>query len=76
MKKWTELEIETLKINYCGVHSKDIAKEVNRTPLAVRLKAKKLGLKSSLKNKGNGKDNRGMNNPNFGNLKKQQENNI
>ncbi len=65
MKRWTELEIEALKINYSGVYAKDLAIETGRTPLAIRLKARKLGLKSSLRNKGNGKDNKGNNNPNW-----------
>jgi len=69
MKKWTELEIEALKINYSGVHARDLAIETGHSVRAVIQKAKKLGLKSELRNKGNGKDNRGENNPNFGKLK-------
>lgn len=69
MVKWTELEIEALKMNYNGVHAKYLAKETGHSVRAVIQKAKKLGLKSSLRNKGNGKNNQGKNNPNFGNLK-------
>ena len=67
--KWTEIEIEALKLNYCGVHARDLAKETGHTIRAVIQKAKKLGLKSELRNKGNGRDNRGANNPNFGKIK-------
>ena len=70
MKPWTKLEIEALKINYSGVHARDLAIETGRTIRAIIQKAKKLGLKSTLRNKGNGQDNTGVNNPNFGNLKK------
>ena len=73
MKKWTKLEIEALKLNYAGVLARDLAIETGRTPLAIRLKARKLGLKSTLKNKGNCRDNKGVNNPNWKGLKKQQE---
>ena len=65
-KKWSKEEIEALIINYEGVYARDLAIETGRTPLAIRLKARKLGLKSMLKNKGNGLDHRGMNNPNWG----------
>ncbi len=65
MKPWTELEIEALKLNYSGVHARDLAKETGRSAAAVIKKAKKLGLKSSLRNKGNGMDNKGPNNPNW-----------
>ena len=65
MKRWTELEIEALKLNYSGVYAKDLAIETGRSVAAVIKKAKKLGLKSSLRNKGNGRDNKGPNNPNW-----------
>jgi len=65
MKKWSKEEIEALVINYSGVYARDLAIETGRTPLAIRLKARKLGLKSTLKNKGNGQDNKGSNNPNW-----------
>ncbi len=70
MKRWTELEIEALKLNYAGVHARDLAIETGRSVRAIIQKAKKLGLKSELRNKGNGQDNSGINNPNFGKLKK------
>jgi len=64
-KKWSKEEIEALVLNYEGVSARDLSIETGRTPLAIRLKAKKLGLKSTLKNKGNGRDNKGSNNPNW-----------
>lgn len=70
MKKWTKLEIEALILNYAGVYARDLAIETGRSVRAIIQKAKKLGLKSELRNKGNGRDNRGANNPNFGNLKR------
>ena len=75
MKKWTKLEIEALVLNYEGVHARDLAIEVGRTPLAIRLKARKLGLKSKLKNKGNGLDHKGPNNPMWGRNGLKGENN-
>ncbi len=71
MKRWTEIEIQAIILNYEGVHARDIAKEVGRTPKAVRQKAKKLGLKSALKNKGNGCDHKGQNNPNWKGVERQ-----
>ena len=65
MRRWTDEEIETLKMNYCGVHARIIAQEINRSVRSVILKAIKLGLKSELRNKGNGQDNIGPNNPNW-----------
>ena len=65
MKPWTKLEIQALILNYEGVHAKDLAKETGRSIAAIIKKAKKLGLKSSLRNKGNGRDNKGPNNPNW-----------
>lgn len=55
MKRWTEEEIATLKLNYCGVHAKELAKETGRSVRAVIQKAIKLGLKSDLRDKGNSK---------------------
>ena len=69
-KKWSEEEIKALVLNYEGVHARDLAIETGRSIRAIIQKAKKLGLKSTLRNKGNGRDNKGSNNPNFGNLKK------
>ncbi len=69
MKRWSKLEIEALILNYEGVHARDLATETGRSINAIIKKAKKLGLKSELRNKGNGRDNKGSNNPNFGNLK-------
>ena len=65
MKRWTELEIQALILNYEGVHARDLAKETGRSVAAIIKKAKKLRLKSSLRNKGNGRDNKGPNNPNW-----------
>ena len=65
MKRWTKLEIEALILNYSGVYARDLAIETGRSVKAVIHKAKKLGLKSSLRNKGNGRDNKGKNNPNW-----------
>ncbi len=66
MNKWTEQEIEALKLNYAGVYAKDLVVETGgRSVRAIIHMAKKLGLKSKLRNKGNGKDNRGPNNPNW-----------
>ena len=65
MKRWTKLEIETLKLNYCGVSARILSKELRRSIRAVIHKAKKLGLKSSLRGKGNAQDNKGSNNPNW-----------
>ncbi len=70
MKKWTKLEIEALVLNYEGVSAKDLSIETKRSIRAIIQKAKKLGLKSKLRNKGNNRDNKGSNNPNFGKLKK------
>ena len=64
-KKWTKLEIEALKLNYSGVYAKDLAIETGRSIRAIIQKAKKLGLKSKLRNKGSGKNNVGPNNPNW-----------
>ena len=69
-KKWSKEEIEALVLNYEGVHARDLAIETGRTQRAVILKARKLGLKSTLRNKGNGMDNRGMNNPNWKGIRK------
>jgi len=55
MKRWTKEEVETLKFNYSGVYAKDLAKETGRTIRAIIQKAKKLGLKSNLRDKGNSK---------------------
>jgi len=55
MKRWTKEEIEALVINYEGVYAKDLAIETGRTVRAIIQKAKKLGLKSSLRDKGNSK---------------------
>ncbi len=55
MKRWSKLEIEALELNYSGVYAKDLAIETGRTVRAIIQKAKKLGLKSSLRNKGNSK---------------------
>ena len=55
MKRWTEQEIEALKLNYAGVYAKDLAIEIGRTVRAIIQKAKKLGLKSTLRDKGNSK---------------------
>ena len=65
MKRWSKEEIEALKINYAGVHTRDLAIETGRSMRAIIHKAKKLGLKSTLRNKGNGRDNKGKNNPNW-----------
>ncbi len=65
MKQWTEEEIEALKLNYEGVHARDLVVETGRSVRAIIQKAKKLGLKSKLRNKGNGRDNKGPNNPNW-----------
>jgi len=73
MKRWTKLEIQALKLNYSGVHVKDLAIETGRSVRAIIQKAKKLGLKSTLRNKGNARDNRGENNPNFGNIKRDRK---
>ena len=69
MKKWTKLEIEALVLNYEGVSARDLSIETGRSIRAIIQKAKKLGLKSKLRNKGNNQDNKGSNNPNFGRLK-------
>ena len=55
MKRWTEEEIEALKLNYSGNYAKDLAIETGRSLRAVIQKAIKLGLKSNLRNKGNSK---------------------
>ncbi len=65
MKRWTEIEIEALKLNYAGVSARDLAIETGRSVRAIIQKAKKLGLKSKLRNKGNARDNKGSNNPNW-----------
>ena len=70
MKRWTKLEIEALKLNYAGVHARDLAIETGHSVRAVIQKAKRLGLKSNFRNKGNGRDNKGKNNPNFGRIRK------
>ena len=64
-KKWSKEEIEALVLNYEGVSAKDLSIETGRSINAIIKKAKKLGLKSTLKNKGNGRDNKGSNNPNW-----------
>ena len=69
MKKWTKLEIEALVLNYEGVSARDLSIETGRSIRAIIQKAKKLGLKSKLRNKGNNRNNKGENNPNFGNIK-------
>ena len=74
MKKWTKLEIEALILNYEGVSARDLSIETGRSIRAIIQKAKKLGLKSKLRNKGNNRDNKGTNNPNFGNLKRDCKN--
>jgi len=77
MEKWTELEIEALILNYEGVSARNLSIETGRSIRAIIQKAKKLGLKSKLRNKGNNRDNKGINNPNFGHLKKRlQEHSI
>jgi len=55
MKRWTKEEIEALELNYTGNYAKDLAIETGRTVRAIIQKAKKLGLKSTLRNKGNSK---------------------
>jgi len=56
MKRWTEEEIEALKLNYEGVYAKDLVVETGgRSVRAIIQKAKKLGLKSKLRDKGNSK---------------------
>ncbi len=70
MKRWTKLEIEALVLNYEGVSARDLSIETKRSVRAIIQKAKKLGLKSKLRNKGNNQNNKGSNNPNFGKLKK------
>ena len=55
MKRWSEIEIEALKLNYSGVYAKDLAIETGRSVRAIIQKAKKLGLKSTLRDKGNSK---------------------
>jgi len=55
MKRWTEEEIEALKLNYSGVYAKDLAVETGRSIRSVIQKAIKLGLKSDLRDKGNSK---------------------
>jgi len=64
-KRWTKLEIEALILNYSGVHARDLAIETGRSIRSIIQKAKKLGLKSELRNKGNGCDHKGPNNPNW-----------
>lgn len=56
MKRWSELEIEALKMNYNGVYAKDLAIETGRSVRAIIQKAIKLGLKSNLRDKGNSKN--------------------
>lgn len=75
-KSWTKIEIETLKLNYSGVHAKDLAIETGRSVRAIIQKAKKLGLTSTLRNKGNGRDNKGKNNPNWKSSKETAGQNI
>ena len=65
MKRWTKLEIEALVLNYEGVSARDLSIETGRSIRAIIQKAKKLGLKSKLRNKGNNQDNKGANNPNW-----------
>ena len=54
-KRWSKEEIEALKLNYAGVYAKDLAIETGRTVRSIIQKAKKLGLKSTLRDKGNSK---------------------
>ncbi len=68
-KKWTKLEIEALKLNYVGVSARNLSIETGRSIRAIIQKAKKLGLKSKLRNKGNARDNKGSNNPNWKGIK-------
>ena len=65
MKKWTKLEIEALVLNYEGVSARDLSIETGRSIRAIIQKAKKLGLKSKLRDQGNNQDNKGSNNPNW-----------
>ncbi len=65
MKKWTKPEIEALVLNYSGVSARALSIETGRSINAIIKKAKKLGLKSKLRNKGNNQDNKGSNNPNW-----------
>ena len=55
MKRWTKEEIEALKLNYSGVYAKDLAIETGRSVRSIIQKAIKLGLKSTLRDKGNSK---------------------
>ncbi len=41
---WTKEEIIYLKSHYFAEHYEDLSKRLNRTPVAVRIKAKKLGI--------------------------------
>jgi len=65
MKRWTKLEIEALVLNYKGVSARDLSIETGRSIRAIIQKAKKLGLKSKLRDQGNNQDNKGSNNPNW-----------
>ena len=73
MKRWTKLEIEALVLNYEGVSARDLSVETGRSIRAIIQKAKKLGLKSKLRNKGNNRDNKGDNNPNWKSQKRLQD---
>jgi len=70
MKKWTKLEIEALVLNYEGVSARDLSIETGRSIRAIIQKAKKLRLKSKLRDKGNNRNNTGPNNPNWKGIKK------
>ena len=73
MKKWTKLEIEAIILNYEGVSARDLSIEIGRSVRAIIQKAKKLGLKSKLRNEGNARDNKGSNNPNWKGTKRPQD---
>lgn len=45
--KWTEKEIDFLKENYKTMNSTEIGLALNRTEVAVQIKARKLGIKKN-----------------------------
>jgi hypothetical protein len=58
MSYWTTYQLAYLTANYPTMDNKDIAEMVDKTPLAVRVRANKLGMKKQLISMGMSKEER------------------